>query len=42
MFSGNSDRNIMDFVNAEEDLLITFDKDIIEDKHAATSEDTHH
>ena len=41
MFSGNLDRNIMDFMNAEEDLLITFDKDIIEDKHAAASEDTH-
>ena len=28
MFSGNLDRN-MDFINDEEELLITFEKDII-------------
>ena len=36
MFSGNWDRNIMDFMNDEEELLITFEK--VEDAHIAASE----
>ena len=39
MFSGNLDRNIMDFMNDEEELLITFDKDSVKDTHIAASED---
>ena len=31
MFFGNLDRNIMDFINDEKELLITFDKDVVED-----------
>ena len=31
MFSGNLDRNIMDFMNDKEELLITFEKDTVED-----------
>ena len=31
MFSGNLDRNIMDFMNDKEELLITFEKDTLED-----------
>ena len=38
MFSGNLDRNIMDFMNHEEELLITFEKDTVEDAHIAASE----
>ena len=38
VFSGNLDRNIMDFVNDEEELLITFEKDTVEDAHIAASE----
>ena len=38
MFSGNLDRNIMDFMNDEEELLITFEKDTFEDVHIAASE----
>ena len=40
MFSGNLDRNIMDFTNDEEELLITFEKDTVEDAHVAASEGT--
>ena len=40
MFSGNLDRNIMDFMNDEEELLITFEKDTVEDAHIAASEGT--
>ena len=40
MFSGNLDRNIMDFMNDEEELLITFEKDTVEDVHIAASEVT--
>ena len=39
MFSVNLDRNIMDFMNDEEELLITFEKDTVEDVHIAASED---
>ena len=38
MFSGNSGRNIMDFMNGEEEQLITFEKDTVEDAHIAASE----
>ena len=38
MFSGKLGRNIMDFMNDEEELLITFEKDTIEDAHIAASE----
>ena len=38
VFSGNLDRNIMDFMNDEEELLITFEKDTVEDAHIAASE----
>ena len=38
MFSGNLDRNIMNFMNDAEELLITFEKDIVEDVHIAASE----
>ena len=38
MFSGNLDRTIMDFMNDEEELLITFEKDTVEDAHTAASE----
>ena len=38
MFSGNLDRNIMDFMDHEEELLITFEKDTVEDAHIAASE----
>ena len=38
MFSGNSDRHIIDFMNDEEELLITFEKDIVEDAHIVVSE----
>ena len=38
MFSGNLDRNIMNFMNDEEELLITFEKDTVEDVHIAASE----
>ena len=31
MFSGNLDRNIIDFMNDEEELFITFEKDTVED-----------
>ena len=37
MFSGNLDRNIMDFLNDEEELLITFEKDTIEDAYITAS-----
>ena len=40
MFSGNLDRNIIDFMNDEAELLITFDKDTVEDAHIAACEDT--
>ena len=40
MFSGNLDRNIMDFMNDEEELLITFEKDTVQDVHIAASEGT--
>ena len=40
MFSVNLDRNIMDFMNDEEELLITFEKDTVEDAHIAAREDT--
>ena len=40
MFSGNLDRNIMDFMNDEEELLITFEKDTVGDAHIAASEGT--
>ena len=40
MFSGNLGRNIMDFMNDEEELLITFEKDAVEDAHIAVSEGT--
>ena len=40
MFSGNLfSGNIMDFMDDEEELLITFEKDTVEDAHVATSED---
>ena len=39
MFSVNLDRNIMDFMNDEEELLITFEKDTVEDVHNTASED---
>ena len=38
MFCGNLDRNIMDFMNDEEELLITFEKDTIKDVHITASE----
>ena len=38
MFSGNLDRNIIDFMNDKEELLITFEKDTFEDVHVAASE----
>ena len=37
MFSGNLDRN-MDFMNDGEELLITFEKDTVEDALIAASE----
>ena len=40
MFSGNLDRNIMDFLNDKEELLITFEKDTVEDAYIAAREDT--
>ena len=40
MFFGNLDRNIMDFMNDEEELLITFEKDTVEDAHITASEGT--
>ena len=40
MFSGKLGRNIMDFMNDEEELLITFEKDTVEDAHIAASEVT--
>ena len=40
MFSGNLDRNIVDLMNDEEELLITFEKDTVEDAHIAASEGT--
>ena len=40
MFSGNLGRNIIDFMNDEEELLITFEKDAVEDAHIAVSEGT--
>ena len=40
MFSGNLfSGNIMDFMDDEDELLITFEKDTVEDAHVATSED---
>ena len=39
MFSGNLDRNIMDFMNDEEELLITFEKDTVQDAHIPARED---
>ena len=42
MFSGNLDRNIMDFMNDEEEPLITFEKDTVQDVHIAASEGTPH
>ena len=39
MSSGNLDRNIMDFMNDEEELLITFEKDTVQDAHIAARED---
>ena len=39
IFSGNLDGNIMDFMNDEEEHLITFEKDTVEDAHIAASED---
>ena len=39
MFSGNLDRTIMDFLNDEEELLITFEKDTVEDAYTAAKED---
>ena len=38
MFSGNLDRRIMDFMNDEEELLLTFEKDIVQDAHIAPGE----
>ena len=38
MFSENVDRNIMDSMNGEEELLTTFEKDTVEDAHIAASE----
>ena len=38
MFSGNSDRHIIDFMNDEEELLITVEKDTVEDAHIVASE----
>ena len=40
MFSGNLDRNIMDFMNDEEELLITFEIDTVEDARITASEFT--
>ena len=40
IFSGNLDRNIMDFMNDEGELLITFEKDTADDAHIAASEAT--
>ena len=40
MFSGNLDKNILDFMNNEEELLITFEKDTVEYAHIPDSEDT--
>ena len=39
MFSGNIDRTIMDFLNDDEELLITFEKDTVEDAYTAAKED---
>ena len=39
MFSGNLDRNIMDFLNDKEELLITFEKDTVEDAYIAARVD---
>ena len=39
MFSGNLDRNIMDFLNDEEELLITFEKDTVDNAYIAARED---
>ena len=38
MFSENLDRNIMDFMNDEEEPLISFEKDNVEDAHIAAGE----
>ena len=40
IFSGNLDRNIIDFMNDEDELLITFEKDTVQDVHIAASEGT--
>ena len=40
MFSGDLDRNILDFMYDEEELLTTFEKDTVEDAHIAASEGT--
>ena len=40
MFFWKLDRKIMDFINDEEELLITFDKDAVEDAHIGVSEST--
>ena len=37
-FSGNLDRNIIEFMNDEEELLITFGKGTVEDAHITASE----
>ena len=39
MFSRNLDRTIMDFLNDEEELLIIFEKDTVEDAYIAARED---
>ena len=40
MFSGNLDREIIDFMNNEGELLNFFEKDTVEDAHITASEDT--
>ena len=40
MFSWNLERNSMDFMKDKEELLITFDRDTVEDAHITTSKDT--
>ena len=38
MFSRNLDRNVIDFMNDKEELLISFEKDTVEEAHIATGE----
>ena len=38
MFSENLDRNVIDFMNDEEELLISFEKDTVEEAHIAAGE----